>query len=40
MDDKTVFIASSDLSHYHPYDAAKELDSGASKPSATGTLAR
>jgi MEMO1 family protein len=27
LDDKTVVVASSDLSHYHPYSAAKELDS-------------
>ena len=26
LDDKTVVVASSDLSHYHPYSAAKELD--------------
>ena len=26
IDDKTVVVASSDLSHYHPYDAAKDLD--------------
>ena len=26
MDDKTVVVASSDLSHYHPYDVAKDLD--------------
>jgi AmmeMemoRadiSam system protein A len=26
MDDKTVVVASSDLSHYHAYDAAKKLD--------------
>ena len=26
LDDKTIVVASSDLSHYHPYDAAKELD--------------
>ena len=25
-DDKTIIVASSDLSHYHPYDEAKELD--------------
>jgi AmmeMemoRadiSam system protein A len=27
LDDKTIVVASSDLSHYHTYDAAKELDS-------------
>ena len=27
IDDKTIVVASSDLSHYHPYDEAKELDS-------------
>jgi AmmeMemoRadiSam system protein B/AmmeMemoRadiSam system protein A len=27
VDDKTVIVASSDLSHYHSYSAAKELDS-------------
>ncbi len=26
LDDKTIVVASSDLSHYHPYDAAKDLD--------------
>ena len=26
IDDKTIVVASSDLSHYHPYDVAKELD--------------
>jgi AmmeMemoRadiSam system protein A len=26
IDDKTLIVASSDLSHYHPYDEAKELD--------------
>jgi len=26
IDDKTVVVASSDLSHYHPYDVAKVLD--------------
>jgi MEMO1 family protein len=26
LDDKTVIVASSDLSHYHPYDEAKDLD--------------
>jgi hypothetical protein len=26
IDDKTIIVASSDLSHYHPYDEAKELD--------------
>lgn len=26
LDDKTVLIASSDLSHYHPYDTARKLD--------------
>ena len=26
IDDKTIVVASSDLSHYHPYDEAKELD--------------
>jgi hypothetical protein len=27
LDDKTIVVASSDLSHYHAYNAAKELDS-------------
>jgi MEMO1 family protein len=31
LDDKTVVVASSDLSHYHPYGAAKELDSACVK---------
>jgi len=26
LDDKTIVVASSDLSHYHPYNAAKALD--------------
>ncbi|MGA2855078.1 MAG: AmmeMemoRadiSam system protein B, partial [Verrucomicrobiota bacterium] len=26
IDDKTIIVASSDLSHYHPYDEAEELD--------------
>jgi hypothetical protein len=26
LDDKTIVVASSDLSHYHPYDEAKALD--------------
>ena len=26
IDDKTIVVASSDLSHYHPYEQAKELD--------------
>jgi hypothetical protein len=26
IDDKTIIVASSDLSHYHPYDEAKALD--------------
>ncbi len=26
LDDQTVFVASTDLSHYHPYDLAKRLD--------------
>ena len=26
IDDKTVVVASSDLSHYHPYDVARDLD--------------
>jgi len=26
IDDKTVIVASSDLSHYHPYNVAKDLD--------------
>ena len=26
LDDHTLIVASSDLSHYHPYDVAKELD--------------
>jgi MEMO1 family protein len=26
IDDKTIVIASSDLSHYHPYDEARQLD--------------
>jgi hypothetical protein len=28
LDDKTIVVASSDLSHYHPYNAAKDLDNG------------
>lgn len=28
LDDQTVLIASSDLSHYHPYETAKKLDQG------------
>ncbi len=28
LDDQTVLIASSDLSHYHPYEQAKGLDAG------------
>jgi len=28
LDDQTVLIASSDLSHYHPYEQAKDLDTG------------
>lgn len=31
LDDQTVLIASSDLSHYHPYDEAKALDTGCVK---------
>lgn len=31
LDDQTVLIASSDLSHYHPYDQAKALDNGCVK---------
>ena len=27
LDDQTLLVASSDLSHYHPYDEAKKLDS-------------
>ena len=26
LDEKTIVVASSDLSHYHPYDAAEDLD--------------
>jgi hypothetical protein len=26
LDDKTIVVASSDLSHYHPYETARELD--------------
>jgi len=26
LDDKTIIVASSDLSHYHPYDEARKLD--------------
>jgi AmmeMemoRadiSam system protein B/AmmeMemoRadiSam system protein A len=26
MDDQTIIVASSDLSHYHPYDEARDLD--------------
>jgi AmmeMemoRadiSam system protein B/AmmeMemoRadiSam system protein A len=28
LDDQTVIVASSDLSHYHPYDEARTLDAG------------
>jgi len=28
VDDRTLIVASSDLSHYHPYDRARELDRG------------
>jgi hypothetical protein len=31
LDDKTVVIASSDLSHYHPYDVARSLDAWCRK---------
>ncbi len=31
IDDDTLFIASSDLSHYHPYENAKRLDAVANK---------
>lgn len=31
LDDHTVLIASSDLSHYHPYEQAKGLDTGCVK---------
>ncbi len=31
MDEKTILVASSDLSHYHPYDKAKELDTDCVK---------
>lgn len=31
MDDSTIFIASSDLSHYYPYDKAVSLDSMANE---------
>ena len=31
IDDKTIVVASSDLSHYHPYDEAKELDTSCVK---------
>jgi AmmeMemoRadiSam system protein B len=29
IDDNTIFVASSDLSHYHPYENAKKLDAVA-----------
>jgi MEMO1 family protein len=28
LDDRTLLVVSSDLSHYHPYDIAKQLDTG------------
>jgi AmmeMemoRadiSam system protein A len=31
LDDQTFIVASSDLSHYHPYDEAKSLDTGCVK---------
>ena len=31
LDDKTVIVASSDLSHYHPYDEARGLDTSCVK---------
>ncbi|MCX7018607.1 MAG: AmmeMemoRadiSam system protein B [bacterium] len=31
LDDKTVIVASSDLSHYYPYDEAKKLDNSCVK---------
>lgn len=31
LDDKTILIASSDLSHYYPYEAAKKLDSSCTQ---------
>jgi len=40
LDDQTVLIASSDLSHYHPYDKAKELDSGCVKAICEVDLAK
>ncbi len=36
LDDHTIVVASSDLSHYHSYEAAKKLDSGCVK--AIGNL--
>lgn len=31
LDEKTILVASSDLSHYHPYDVACELDAATTK---------
>lgn len=38
LDDKTVVVASSDLSHYHSYSAAKELDSRCVKAICDGNI--
>ncbi len=38
LDDKTVVVASTDLSHYHPYSAAKELDNRCVKAICSGDI--
>ena len=38
LDDKTVVVASSDLSHYHPYSAAKDLDGRCVKAICDGDI--
>jgi AmmeMemoRadiSam system protein A len=40
LDDQTFIVASSDLSHYHPYDEAKNLDTGCVKAVCDLDLAR
>ena len=40
LDDQTIVVASSDLSHYHPYEAAKDWTTAASGRFATWTLTR
>lgn len=40
LDEQTVLIASSDLSHYHPYDEARALDTGCVKAICDLDLAR